>query len=150
MHMSQRPVVEPGPNQVRHRRRSVVGMSGLMSDVGMQESDRIDVAQGPLERSGQVVRHPFLRVADSRNARNLPSIADHGLRRYVAIERQYVRRHLELATPTIERVMVAVNDVGADVALLESFHLTAKFHKGPQASVARIVQIAGQEDEIRR
>ena len=124
-------------------------MPGLTSDVGMEECNRIDVTQSPPERPGQVVGDALLRVADSGNARNFPSVADHRLCGHVTVEGQNVRRHLELAAPAVERVVVAVNDECAYVAIFQAFHLAAKFDKGTQASVARVVQIAGKKDEVR-
>ena len=50
---------------------------------------------------------------------------------------------MKLAAPTVQRIVISVDDVDRNIALGKTLHLTAKCDKRPQAAVPGIVKISG-------
>ncbi len=67
----------------------------------------------------------------------------------LAGKRSDVGRQLELASPSVQRIVIAVNDIDGNVTLGQALHLAAKRDKRTQAPVFRIVEISGKDQKVR-
>ena len=56
---------------------------------------------------------------------------------------------MKLAAPTVQRIVVTVNDVDGHIALGKTLHLTSKCDQRTQAAVLRIVEVSGKHQKIR-
>src|SRR5688500_12577128 len=122
MHMTQCPVIESRGRQFIDGGRRVIRMSGLSTDIRMKKSYGVRSVSAGLERSRQIFHHPFTGVAHTGDRSNFTAAADERLGIGASTERGDVRWQLKLATPAIQWIMIAVNDIRGNVALGQALH----------------------------
>src|SRR5262245_53190151 len=126
MDMTQRPVIKTRVDKFRNSGGGIVGMTVLVSDVGMKNSDRVRRPFTGSQGRREVVCDSLARVADPGNPRSFSSSPDERFRVRLAAKCENVRRKLKTASPPVQRVMISVHDKHGNVALGQPFHFTAE------------------------
>src|ERR1019366_5664524 len=123
-------------------------MAGVSANIGVQYSYRVRSIRSRLERRRKILADAFTRVTDTRDACHFFAATDEGLGVRSSAERRNIRRQLELASPAIQWVMISVNDIDRHVTLAQTFHLAAECEQGAQTPIARVVEVAGNDQKV--
>src|SRR5262245_30783088 len=97
-----------------------------MADVGVEYGNRVRGAVHRLERRRQIVGDTLAHIAHPRDLRGFTPAADERLSIRAPAERNDVWRKLKAASPSVQRIMIAVNNENGNAALGQSFHLFAE------------------------
>ena len=148
MHVAKGPIIETGSGEIAHGCGSVVCMTRLMPDIGVEHCNRIGSGVRDSESRRQIVGHALACVADAGDVGHFPAATDDRFGVRISAKRDDIRRKLKTASPTVQRVVISVNDEDGNVALGQTLHLLAERHERPKASVFRIIKITRNDQEV--
>src|SRR5262245_17997016 len=118
--MAQRPIVKTRSGQFIQSDGGVVGMSALTADIRVKDGYRIRRTFFRPHARRQILGDPLAGVTDSRHPRDFFSTTDDGLGFRLAAEGRDIWGKLKLAAPTIQGIVVAMDEVDGNVPLRQS------------------------------
>src|SRR5262249_50490798 len=88
-------------------------------------------------------------IADARDSSGFTSATDERLSIRVTAECNDIRWKLKPAPPTIQWVVVSMHNERRNIALGKTLHLIPEGNQRPQIPVLRVIDIAGNNKEVR-
>ena len=148
MDMAERPVVDAGPPEIVQGTRGIGGVSRIVADVRMQQSDGKRFAVHMIEPSNEILQDFAARIADAVNDGQIRGVFEHRHSFEFRAEPMTARRIRELRLPAVEGIVVAVANEGPDADVMEPVQAVDEFALGAKAAVRPIVDVSSHEQRV--
>ncbi|OPZ46025.1 MAG: hypothetical protein BWY94_00939 [Actinobacteria bacterium ADurb.BinA094] len=146
--VAERPVVHAGGGQVAERAGRVGGVLGGGAHIGVQQADVKTGTARAREAEREVLPNLAPRVADAVHDRDLHAVELDGDRLDpLRAEDRDAGRPPGDRRPAVQRIVVAVDDEGADAGLVQTPHAGEKADLRAQPALGAVVDVAGEEHE---